>query len=193
MSSWNTPAWRAGIWRRWVSDHGSLTLRLQAVCPRLRVQRLRQAIAPANFDECAALGLRPGQRALIREVLLICGDTPLVYAHSVIPLAGLRGPWVGLSKLGNRPLGATLFADPNVRRAALEYHTLDARHPLYQPAVAHLAEPPRGLWMRRSQFVLEHRPLLVTEVFLPALSAYPSPLPHWMTSLPAPCDTGAIT
>lgn len=175
MKTWNTPAWRAGDWRGWLEDHGSLTRRLQAICPNLRVRRLCQHIAPPLRDEYRPLGMRRGQRALIRDVLLICGDTPLVYAHSVIPLAGLDGPWVALSRLGNRPLGAALFANPKVRRFPLEYRQLDARHPLYRPAVAHLAEAPSHLWMRRSQFALTGHPLLVTEVFLPALRAYPSP------------------
>ncbi len=167
MNAWTTPAWQAGTWRRWLSGRGSLTRRLQAICPHLRVQRLRQEIAVPLPDEYRALGLRRGQRALIRDVLLICGDTPLVYAHSVIPLRGLAGPWVGLSKLGNRPLGAALFADPKVQRHPLEYRRLDARHPLYRPAIARLAAPPRSLWMRRSLFALDGRPLLVSEVFLP--------------------------
>lgn len=180
MKTWNTPAWRAGDWRGWLDDHGSLTRRLQAICPRLRVQRVNQHIAPPLRDEYRALGLRRGERALIRDVLLICGDTPLVFAHSVIPLAGLDGPWVALSRLGNRPLGAALFADPKVRRFPLEYRQLDARHPLYRPAVAHLAvanldQAPRRLWMRRSQFALAGHPLLVTEVFLPAVGQYPAP------------------
>ena len=172
---WNTPAWRTGIWRRWLDDHGSLTRRLQAICPELRVQRLSQRIASAYPDEYAALGLKRQQRALIREVLLICGDTPLIFAHSVIPLSGLDGPWVSLSRLGNRPLGAALFADPQVRRFPLEYTRLDARHPLYRPALAHLSEAPKRLWMRRSQFALDGHPLLVTEVFLPAVLAFASP------------------
>lgn len=169
MNRWTLPAWRAGVWRRWLSDRGSLTRRLQALCPNLRVQRLRQSVAKPNPDESAVLDLRAGQRALIREVLLICGDTPLVYAHSVIPLAGLRGPWVALSALGNRPLGAALFANPKVRRHPLQYQLLDARHPLYPRATASLAEKPARLWMRRSLFSLAGQPLLVTEVFLPTL------------------------
>lgn len=169
MTSWKTPASQTGLWRGWLDDHGSLTRRLQALCPGLQVRRLRQAVAKPNRDELAPLKLRRGQRALIREVLLLCGDTPLVYAHSVIPLAGLRGPWVGLSALGNKPLGAALFANPLVRRQPLEFARLDARHPLYRRATAHLAEKPASLWMRRSVFSLSGRPLLVTEVFLPEL------------------------
>ena len=175
MTTWNTPAWRAGDWRDWLDDHGSLTRRQQAICPQLRVQRLIQRIARPLSDEYRPLGMSSGQRALIRDVLLICGDTPLVFAHSVIPLPGLDGPWVGLSRLGNRPLGAALFANPKVRRFPLEYQRLDARHPLYRPAVAHLDDAPPHLWMRRSQFTLAGHPLLVTEVFLPAVREYPAP------------------
>jgi chorismate--pyruvate lyase len=175
MKTWITPAWRAGDWRGWLDDNGSLTRRLQAICPWLRVQRLSQRIARPLNDEYRQLGLRRGQRAMIREVLLLCGDMPLIYAHSVIPLTGLKGPWVALSRLGNRPLGQALFADPRVRRFPLEYRQLDARHPLYRPAVAHLEVAPQRLWMRRSQFALDGHPLLVTEVFLPSLRAYAAP------------------
>lgn len=104
-----------------------------------------------------------------REVFLYCGDRPVVFAHSVLPLASLRGAWAKLGKLGNRPLGATLFANPCVRRAPLEYKRLNQRHPLYQRACARLDRPPTYLWARRSLFALHGRRILVTEVFLPAI------------------------
>lgn len=164
---WRTSAWASGAWRTWLTDHGSLTRRLQAACPAFRVQRLRQRHARPYLDELATLGLRAQRHALVREVLLRCGDTPLVFAHTVIPLTGLRGPWAGLVNLGNRPLGAALFADPCILRHPLECRRLDARHPLYRAALRHLAEPPRRLWARRSRFTLEGHSILVTEVFLP--------------------------
>ena len=169
---WQTSAWAAGIhacnpWRTWLTDHGSLTRRLQAACPAFRVQRLLQAHAVPHRDEVAPLDLRPGRHALVREVLLLCGDTPLVFAHTVIPLAGLKGPWAGLVNLGNRPLGAALFADPRIARHPLESRRLDRRHPLYRAAVRHVTTPPRSLWARRSRFTLQGHSILVTEVFLP--------------------------
>ncbi len=165
---WLTSAWQAGAWRHWLTDRGSLTRRLQQLSPDFRVRRLKQDLAHPNLDEYKTLALFPGRLAMIREVLLLNADTPLVYAHSVIPLAGLAGPWAGLTGLGNRPLGAALFTNPRIQRQALEYRHLDRRHNLYRDAVRHLTEAPRTLWARRSLFALQNQPILVTEVFLPA-------------------------
>lgn len=165
---WYPPATGARAWRGWLSDHGSLTRRLRAACPAFRVRRLRQGHGRPHGDEGGIMGLRPGQRAVVRDVLLQCGDIPLVFAHTVIPLAGLTGPWAGLARLGNRPLGEALFADPRIQRHPLECRRLDRRHPLFRAARPHLAAVPRHLWARRSRFTLRGHSILVTEVFLPA-------------------------
>lgn len=172
-STWHSPLWHAGPYRDWLADHGSLTRRLQARCPSFAVERLAQGIARPQADECAQLGLAPGRVAVVREVLLLCAGRPVVFAHSAVALDGLRGPWVGLSKLGNKPLGAALFADPLVVRHPLEYRRLDARHPLYRAAAEHLAEAPRFLWARRSRFERAGSPILVTEIFLPEVLCLP--------------------
>jgi chorismate--pyruvate lyase len=130
---------------------------------------LRLATARAGLDEAACVQLNPRDLALLREVHLYCGDTPVVFAHSVIPRAGLRGPWHGLSELGSKPLGAALFADPRVERSALQFQKIGGRHELFQRACRLLAQRPPHLWARRSVFSLRHRPILVTEVFLPGI------------------------
>ncbi|SRR6266581_3775408 len=170
---WRRSAWAAGALRDWLSDHGSLTRRLQARYPDFRVRRLSQSLQRPLQDEYRPLKLRPGRLALVREVLLMAGDTPLVFAHSVIPVQGLAGPWAGLVGLGNRPLGAALFADPRIRRHPLEIRRLDARRPLYRSASRHLDHPPHFLWARRSRFLLDGHALQVTEVFLPDLLRQP--------------------
>ena len=111
--------------------------------------------------------LKPRARALLREVYLYCGETPVVYAFSVLPLASLHGAWQGLGRLGNKPLGDTLFGDPRVRRAPLRFKKLNRRHELHRRASRLLPLAPAHLWARRSMFLLHRRPILVTEVFLP--------------------------
>ena len=172
-SMWRQSALAAGKWRGWLTDHGSLTRRLQGRCPAFHVRRLAQRHQRPFRDEYATLGMRYGRQALVREVLLMDGDTPLVFAHSVIPLHGLEGPWAGLAGLGNRPLGAALFADPRIERLPLEYRCLDVHHPLYRAASRHLDHSPRTLWARRSRFMLAGHALMVTEVFLPAILRLP--------------------
>ena len=173
MNRWLAVPLRAANFRRWLLMPGSLTRALTARCPDFHVRRLAQAHLRPLEDERRNLHLRRGQLALVREVLLMDGDTPLVFAHSVIPLHGLEGPWAGLAGLGNRPLGAALFADPRIERLPLECRCLDRRHPLYPAASRHFDGLPRTLWARRSRFLLAGHALLVTEVFLPAILRLP--------------------
>lgn len=161
-------------YRPWLLDRGSLTRRIQARCPAFSVRAVRQRRGRANPDEAALAGLRPRIPALLREVYLYCGETPVVFAHSVLPRHSLRGAWASLTRLGSKPLGAALFANSCVRRAPLQYRKLNRHHALYRRACRILPEqPPHHLWARRSLFRLHGRPILVTEVFLPGIRALP--------------------
>ncbi len=101
-----------------------------------------------------------------RDVVLICNGTDVVYAHSVLPRAGLRGGWNRITQLGTRPLGEALFSNPRVRRKSLSYRRLDRRDPLYRAAVRARKTSSRTLWARRSVFCLNGHALMVSEVFL---------------------------
>ena len=153
--------------RGWLADQGSLTRRISQHCADFQVSALKQWHSPAFVDEAAMVGLAIGQNALLREVYLNCGTTPVVFAHSVLPRYSLTGSWATLAKLGNHPLGAALFADPRVRRCGLQFRRLDSRHALYFRATAGIVQAPPFLWARRSLFMLAARRILVTEVFLP--------------------------
>ena len=157
--------------RHWLLDRGSLTQRIQLRCRSFGLKVLSQRMAAVRPDEAAAIGLKPGLRCLEREVTLDCGSQSVVFAHSVVPPDALKGPWRMLGGLGARPLGAALFADPCIKRYPLRFRQLSARHPLYRRAARLLVVRPPTLWARRSLFVLANSPLLVTEVFLPAILA----------------------
>ena len=160
-----------GAYRPWLLDRGSLTRRIVKRCAAFGV---RGVLVHSGWWESAEAGAASGrQHALLREVCLFCGETPLVYAHSTLPLASLRGSWRALRWLGERPLGEVLFSDPQVRRAPLQYKKLNQRHWLYRRACRHLADPPPFLWARRSVFTLNRRPIQVTEVFLPGILGLP--------------------
>ena len=115
------------------------------------------------------MNLRRDELALVREVYLYCGDTPVVFAHSVVARKHLQGAWRGLSRLGNRSLGTMLFSNPLIHRAEFGYKQLNSYHPLFKRACQRLRAPPAHLWARRSRFTSEEQPILVTEVFLPAI------------------------
>jgi len=144
-----------------------LTARLQARYVDFHVQALFQKAAKSNKDEAALLQLKPYLRSNIRDVLLIGAQQPVVYAHSVLPYASLRGAWVKLGKLGNKPLGAALFTNPRVVRTPLSYKKLSKNHVLYRQVSKELKQAPTFLWARRSIFSLNCAKILVTEIFLP--------------------------
>jgi chorismate--pyruvate lyase len=153
--------------RPWLIDRGSLTRRIQKRCDAFSVRPVLQRYGRACRDEAGLVGVRPRELALLREVYLYCGTTPVVFAHSVVPRRGLRGPWRGLSRLGNKSLGAALFANPAVQRMPLQFKKLNPHHQLHRRACRLLEVKPAHLWARRSVFGLHGSPILVTEVFLP--------------------------
>ncbi len=155
---------------RWLTDRGSLTARIVAHFPAFNLVRLGQGWALPHRDERRHMDFRSGELAVVREVLLRSGPTALVFAHSVVARRDLTGVWRGMSSLGTRPLAEMLFHDPTVARLAMEYRKIDARHPLYRRAMAVAPFDSVSLWARRSVFLKRGRPLLVTEVFLPAIT-----------------------
>lgn len=134
---------------------------------------MHQALAPSVIDERPLLGTRAREWVMTREVFLYCGGTPVVFAHSVVRREGLHGPWRWVGGLGTRPLGAALFSDPRVERTPLMFRAIGRHHPLFRRATAVLECRPGALWARRSIFLREGVPLMVTEVFLPAILELP--------------------
>jgi len=124
----------------------------------------------ATRDERFLFGSHARQ-ALVREVYLWCGDVPVVFAHSVARRDDLRRAWRSLTGLGSRPLGAALFANPRVRRQALRFRELRAHDELTARALSRAGHARSELRARRSIFMLNNSPILVTEVFLPGILA----------------------
>ncbi len=143
----------------WLLDRDSLTKRIIEHCSsqknKFRVEVLKQGKNLPNVSDMLALGMNTRQWVYTREVLLYCGNTPVVYAKTVIPLQTLTGEQRKLAFLGKRPLGAYLFSQPNLLRTPIE--------------IAQCWHQNQQLWARRSAFYLENKPLLVYEVFLSGL------------------------
>ena len=153
-------------------DSGSLTARLIDYCDgQFSVKVLSVKRATPTPDEKEALGLKTRSQALIREVLLLCNNEPVVYARTIIPVSSLRGALRGLALLGNRPLGAVLFSDKSMKRYPVEITSVKASHKCYS-WMRHKGE--EKIYGRRSVFVLRDKELLVSEFFLPSLVAVAS-------------------
>jgi chorismate lyase len=150
--------------KTWLLDQGSLTAKLIHLSHgHFQVRVLRQLPARASRDEARALGISLHQRCLVREVVLMGGGEDWVYARSVLPLSSLTGRLRHLRKQGNRPLGAFLFSQPQLKRSPIAL-SLISRHDAYLPD-ALLGD--QQAWGRRSIFYIDAKPLLVSEVFLP--------------------------
>ena len=162
-----------GDYYDWLVHVGSLTARIRSRCSDFRVRLIAQGRSLPFGDERAPLRLRAGESAWVREVVLLCGDTPLVFAHTVLPAASARGAWHLLAGLGSKPLGELLFTDPLISREALRYARLDARYPLHARAASVCGVQAGLLWGRRSLFRRDGRAILVSEVFLPAILQLP--------------------
>lgn len=186
--------------REWLLDSASLTLRIKNHCQancmgQFSVKLLHQGMGIPSNDEVQRLKLKSRRYALIREVLLYCGNTPVIFARTVIPIKTLTGPQRQLSHLGNRPLGEFLFAQPSLQRDAMEIAVLKHGHQLFDSSINNLrAESlnlPEKVWARRSIFRLRHKPLLVAEVFLPDILSTASANTHPHNHLFPPVLTNA--
>lgn len=153
--------------RDWLWERGSLTRRVIAHCQGpFRVRLLRQSVGRPLGSERRLLAMPAGEQAVVREVELLCGGQPWVFARTLLPLANLGGAMRRLTRLGTRPLGEVLFTATDVERLVVEVAELDPNDGIYRVASAHLLEPPERLWGRRALYALAGKFLLVNEIFL---------------------------
>jgi len=149
----------------WLAEPGLLTARVRAACgTATRLRMLRLDPAPLDPHIARRLGVEDAT-CLLREIEFTCGARRWIFAQTVLPQSSvLRHPW--LRNLGDKALGESLSAVEDVRREPLEYLELHGSHPLAQAAGADAAA---SLWARRAVYRLGAWPILVQEVFLPAL------------------------
>ena len=156
--------------RNWLEDTGSLTKKVREACDgRFSVQVRRQGSGKCLYDEARLLDITRTRYAVIREVELCCDATAWIFARTIIPMKSLSGPARRLTMLGNKPLGAVLFADPSVHRGQTQFAHLHPGQELFDTAVVGLSERPDSLWGRRTLFYLAGKPLLVNEIYLPGI------------------------
>lgn len=155
----------------WLLDRNSLTARLKNHCQQFRVEVLGQTIQPCSTYE-ANEDINAGEPVLVREVLLFCDEIPQVFARSLMPLTSLTGEEQQLAHLGTQSLGQVLFNHPDLQRKCIEVSQFDQQSSVAKLS-AYLGLPLNyPLWARRSVFLLEQKPVMVAEVFLPKAVAY---------------------
>lgn len=159
----------------WLLNPESLTARLQSLCHNFRVEVLGQQVQTCSAQE-ANEDVLAGEEVLVREVVLWCDDSPQVYARSLLPLASLTGEQQKLAHLGDQPLGQVLFNQSTMQRKVFQIAKLE-----HTPALSSLLnelglqadnETTSPIFARRSVFVIEDKPFMVAEAFLPNSFAY---------------------
>ena len=154
----------------WLFTEESLTDRVVAACgSRFKIRVVSQIWGRPARSEAQALAEDPQRYAWIRQVCLMCGDTPWIYARSVVPRRTLSGRTRRLRYLRTRSLGSVLFSDPSMQRSEFEIASLNPGDPLHTAAAQSLTARPATIWARRAVYQLAGKPLLVTEVFLPGI------------------------
>lgn len=156
--------------RHWLLSQGSLTQRLQAISDQgFSVDWLGSQWQKPLLEERRCLNLPLEQLAYQRQVRLLNGETALVFARTIVPMATFVNNRRRFTALGNRPLGEMLFNDVAVRRGPIQVAQLRPHSALFSEASARDAISCTSLWARRSCFYLRGEPLLVNEIFLPSL------------------------
>jgi len=150
----------------WVYESGSLKARLRGYYGgKVAVNVLQQRWCRPFLSECKLLQ-QPGHcYALIREVLLYADSRPLILARTVIPRSTINATHGNLSRLGTRPLGEVLFADPNLARMEMEVALVKPNS--WTKTSADIAKIGQPVWGRRTVYALGQNEMLVAEFFLP--------------------------
>jgi chorismate--pyruvate lyase len=154
--------------RPWLIGNGLLTLRMKAVCNGSFALKLVDQWT-GLLDSAHKSAMRsPDDAGLFQDVEMFHGENIWVFERTVMPDSTLCAhPW--LAELGDSALGETLNALSSVKRSSYEYAWLPAEDALTARALRDTEVKPDGLWARRSRISLRGAPLLMQEVFMPAV------------------------
>lgn len=153
----------------WIQSESSLTVRIKELGIAFSLQVLSQSEQELTKEQQQQLATKDTS-AIFREVLLKQGNIPLVYAQTVIPKSTVTGTEKMLAELGNQPLGQVLFQSPQAIRSDIDFAEVESSSQLGQYIERQLQQPiQQPCYIRRSNFLLNNKPLLVCECFLPAL------------------------
>lgn len=147
---------------QWLQEQGSLSQRFSLQCQHLVAEVVRNQLVSVNeltdFQKKMLLQHQShDQDCLIRDVILAADGVPWLLGSTIIPRSSLSDEQFDLSQQGEVPLGLTVFQAQQVARDQLHLSTVES-------PLGELAARSSRLWMN-------HKPMLVAELFLP-----PSPI-----------------
>ena len=157
----------------WLTHTGSLTAVQRAAAHQYKLTLVNQAWAPAYEDEQQLLAITAQEKTFIRHVDQWCDNSPTIVGRTVFPASTFKDGGQVLETLEDQPLGDVLFKDATLIRSPFQYAQLRPQDVLYQAYVAPHVATGESVWARRSIFTFTHKPLLVTEIFIPPLPPFP--------------------
>ncbi|WP_019613758.1 chorismate--pyruvate lyase family protein [Psychromonas ossibalaenae] len=155
----------------WLYDHSSLTQKLEGLCKTFRVQ-IKQQITTNSRNSTLSDYFSSESQVLVREVYLYCDDIAVIFAQTEIPFSTLSEEQGKLAQIGEQSLGKFLFQDPTMVRGSIETAEFCKNSAVHQLSDSLEQSCGHSLWARRSLFYVKNKPLLVSEVFLPASGIY---------------------
>ncbi len=144
--------------KEWLMEQGSLSRKLGKCCEHLSVELLHNQVVERSILQRDEEYLLSSYDCLLRKVILKGDDVQWVLGRTLIPRITLEDQHSDLSQQGNVPLGLTVFSAENVERDALQ--------------VGWALVGDVRLLARRSRLWMNHKPMLVAELFLPASPIY---------------------
>lgn len=159
--NWKMPTefrYPSEIAKSWLLEQGSLSHLMSQYCQTLQVNFCQHQWAEPERLDVDELALLSQERCLLRQVVLSGDGFPWVFGRTLIPQSSLQDQPIDLTLQGKVPLGLTVFSSDNVDRDAL------------QIGWAQTHQGP--LLARRSRLWMNHKPMLVAELFLPDCPVY---------------------
>ena len=158
-----------------VADPGSLTRNLQRMVGHsMTFLCLGHVVLPLNALHASYLGRDAEEESIRRAILWSYQGHGWVYAETTIPMESYR--WLFERHDKARPIGHLLFDEDNdVSISPLAFAMIDDTSALYGRVLGHVSQPVNQspLLVRRRQFMVSQAyPLMIEEVFLPAMQYY---------------------
>lgn len=144
--------------KKWLLEQGSLSRLLESYCQSLTVDLLHNKIVKAEKLNSQEIELLIKEECLLRKVVLKGDGHAWVLGRTLIPHSSMLEQEHDLSQQGEIPLGLTVFSASNVKRDALQVGIVEVDDQI--------------LLARRSRLWMNHKPLLVAELFLPTAPIY---------------------
>ena len=152
--------------KSWLYETALLTTRLKQCAQNFQLKVLKETYG----QQSSLLSDLPiTDNNYIREIMMLSDNEPCILGQTTIPEETFKhNGW--LANLGAKGLGEAMANLPNVSRSAFNFSFCVSKHPLLkQYGVNPPAKEGVKLWVRRSSFSIESRPLWVVEIFLPKI------------------------